>query len=159
MSTETDMYRKFGNFEFRKEIPVKPYNEFRELVGWGALPEEEAEVCIANSQLTISCWTSDEKAPGQSKMIGMSRMLWDYGYSAYLSDVIVLPEYQMKGIGREMVTRLLSELTKRLKPGWKAKVNLQAAKGKEPFYEKMGFERRPNEHSGCGMLITIKKEA
>lgn len=32
-----------------------------------------------------------------------------------------------------------------------------AAKGKEKFYEKMGFEIRPNEFSGPGMTKWMKK--
>ena len=34
---------------------------------------------------------------------------------------------------------------------------LGAAKGKEEFYEKMGFIRRPNEESGAGMTMWRKK--
>ena len=34
---------------------------------------------------------------------------------------------------------------------------LGAAKGKEPFYEQLGFLRRPNEMSGCGMSVYIEK--
>ena len=34
---------------------------------------------------------------------------------------------------------------------------LGAAKDKEPFYEKLGFHRRPNEFSGDGMSMSRKK--
>ena len=34
---------------------------------------------------------------------------------------------------------------------------LGAAKDKEPFYEKFGFIRRPNEFSGDGMSMWRKK--
>ena len=38
-----------------------------------------------------------------------------------------------------------------MKPGYKVKMCLMAAKGKEPFYEKFGFSERPNENLGAGM--------
>ena len=38
-----------------------------------------------------------------------------------------------------------------MKPGYKVKLNLNSAKGKEPFYEKFGFKVRPNEEAGAGM--------
>lgn len=38
-----------------------------------------------------------------------------------------------------------------MKPGYKVKLNLNSAKGKEPFYEKFGFKIRPNEECGAGM--------
>ena len=36
-------------------------------------------------------------------------------------------------------------------------INLMAAKDKEPFYEKLGFMRRPNDERGCGMTRFLKK--
>jgi len=37
-------------------------------------------------------------------------------------------------------------------------VNLMSAKGREPFYEKFGFNVRPNENRGAGMDQWIQKE-
>ena len=38
-----------------------------------------------------------------------------------------------------------------MKPGYIVNLNLNSAKGKEPFYEKLGFVERPNEDAGAGM--------
>ena len=38
-----------------------------------------------------------------------------------------------------------------MKPGWKVTLNLNSAKGKEPFYKKLGFKERPNDEAGAGM--------
>ncbi len=38
-----------------------------------------------------------------------------------------------------------------MKPGYKVKLTLNSAKGKEAFYEKFGFRVRPNEDAGPGM--------
>jgi len=37
-------------------------------------------------------------------------------------------------------------------------VNLMSAKGREHFYEKFGFEIRPNDNLGAGMSQWIKKD-
>ena len=36
-------------------------------------------------------------------------------------------------------------------------VGLMSAKGKERFYEKFGFQKRPNEFQGNGMILRISK--
>ena len=70
---------------------------------------------------------------------------------AFLSDVIVVPEYQGQGIGRHLVEAVIQRIKDDMKPGYKVKLNLNSAKGKEPFYEKFGFKIRPNEDCGAGM--------
>lgn len=42
-----------------------------------------------------------------------------------------------------------------LKEGWKIKIVLISAKGKEEFYKKFGFNERPNEDAGAGMDLWI----
>ena len=42
-------------------------------------------------------------------------------------------------------------------PNWKVCIDLRASKGKEPFYEKLGFEAMTAEASGCGMEKMIEK--
>ena len=54
---------------------------------------------------------------------------------SYICDVAVHPEYQGKGLGRQVVMRLV-EFSKDHR-----KIILYAAVGKEPFYLKLGFKR------------------
>ena len=44
-----------------------------------------------------------------------------------------------------------------MKTGWKVKVILLAAAGRESFYEQFGFVKRPNDHEGCGMNLILRK--
>jgi GNAT superfamily N-acetyltransferase len=131
------------------EINVEDYNKFRDLVGWDALEVEEAQAGIDNSSFVISCKDG-------IRTVGIARMIWDRGYIAFLSDVIVYPDYRGMGIGKEMVTRLLNDMKEQLKPGWKVKVNLMSAPGKEPFYQKIGLSERPNKYSGAGMDMWLQ---
>ena len=129
---------------YTDEITAEEYMDLRDQMGWTQFPLEEAQACIDNAYMVL-CVRDDEKA------IGVVRLLWDGGYIAYLSDVIVSEEYQGRGIGRSLVEACIDRLKKDLKPGYKVKMNLNAAKGKEKFYEKFGFRRRPNEDAGAGM--------
>lgn len=82
------------------------------------------------------------------KCIGMARIVGD-GYHYMVYDVVVLKDYQNKGIGLKIMTRLL-ELFNSLKG--RRNLSLGASKGIEPFYEKLGFKTRPfGESVGAGM--------
>jgi predicted N-acetyltransferase YhbS len=87
----------------------------------------------------------------------MGRMLFDFGYTAYLGDVIVRPEYQGQGIGTMIVTALKDKVMEAAEPGDKIMFILGAAKGKEAFYEQFGFKKRPNDFNGSGMSMWREK--
>ena len=125
-------------------ITPEEYLGLREKVGWMQFPLEEAKACIDNAYMVL-CVRDDEKA------IGVVRLLWDGGYIAFLSDVIVMAEYQGQGIGRKLVEAVIRRIQEEMKPGYKVKLTLNSSKGKEPFYEKFGFRVRPNDDAGHGM--------
>lgn len=125
-------------------ITSEEYMELRRKVGWCEFPLDEAQAGIDNSYM-ILC------ARDEGKAVGIMRLLWDGGYIAFLSDVIVDPQYQGHGIGKTLVNSCIRKIIEDMKPGYKVKLNLMAAKGKEPFYERFGFEERPNDNLGAGM--------
>ena len=125
-------------------ITPEEYLELRKKVGWMQFPVEEAKNCVENAYMLL-CVRDDEEA------VGVVRLLWDGGYVAFLSDVIVDLRFQGQGIGRTLVEAVIKRIKDDMKPGYKVKLNLNSAKGKEPFYEKLGFEERPNENNGAGM--------
>ena len=129
---------------YAKEITPEEYLELRRKVGWCVFPVEEAKAGIDNAY-TVLCARDDDKA------VGVVRLLWDGGYIAFLADVIVDPAYQRQGIGKHLVESTIQRMKADMKPGYKVKLNLMAAKGKEPFYERFGFEERPNDKLGAGM--------
>ena len=130
--------------KYDDHITAEEYMNLRKRVGWIEFPLEEAQASIDYAYMLI-CVRDDDKA------IGVVRLLWDRGYIAFLSDVIVDPYYQGQGIGRKLVQSCIDRIRKDMKPGYKVKLTLNAAQGKEPFYEKFGFRVRPNEHAGPAM--------
>lgn len=105
---------------------------------------EQAEGAINNSFCLISV-----KFGGET--VAMARLLWDFGYCAYLSDVIVDFSHRHKGLASMMIESLTASLQQSLKEGWCVKLMLMAAKGREGFYEQFGFVQRPNDNTGAGM--------
>ena len=72
---------KYGEY-----ITPEEYLGLRKMVGWRLFPLEEAKNCVENAYMVL-CVRDDERP------IGVVRLSWDGGYVAFLSDVIVIPEY------------------------------------------------------------------
>ncbi len=136
------------NVIYKEFISVEDYNILREAVGWGKLCDEQAQQGLDNSAYVISCYDND-------KIVGTARIIWDKGYISYLADVMVMPEYQRMGIGYHLVEMAIEFMKSQVKEGWKIKIVLTAAKGKETFYSKFGFNERPNKYAGAGMDLLL----
>lgn len=59
--------------------------------------------------------------------------------------------------GEQIVKELMKKTLDAAYEGERIMFILGAAKGKEEFYEKLGFLKRPNEISGCGMSLSMVK--
>ncbi len=109
-------------------------------------PMEQVERALKNGLFNVS-------AIYKGEVIGMGRLVGDGAMYWYLQEIIVLPEFQGKGIGRRIVNRLIDHIKSTAIPGTGVQVGLTAVKGKEPFYEKLGFSCGI---SGMTMLIDIE---
>lgn len=132
---------------FDKKITYEDYNELRRLVGWGSISQRQFNISIPNSRfITVG------KCDG--KTISMARAVGDGGYHLLVVDVIVHPDFQRQGIGKQMIAQLMDFVKSGyVEPGETTMVSLLSAKDKEPFYEKVGFMRRPNDERGAGMSL------
>ena len=138
------------NIEYVNYISVEDYTLLRDSVGFRKIPFRQATRGLKNTAYQVAAKDGD-------RVIGMARILWDGGYTAYLADVIVHPEYQGRHIGQQMVKNIVGYLRSQLEPGESILFSLGAAKEKEPFYLKLGFENRPNGHQGAGMSQWLTK--
>ena len=125
-------------------LSVEDYCELRSSVGWASIVEEQARSGLEHSDFIVSCRDN-------GYTVGCARVFWDKGYIAYLADVMVKPAYQGQGIGKRLVTECIRYIDAQLKDGWKIKIVIVSAKGKEKFYEQFGFSTRPNDREGAGM--------
>ncbi len=71
------------------------------------------------------------------KMVGMGRALSDFVSDAYIQDVVVMKEYQGRGIGKKIIQTLITGL-KEHGVDW---IGLIAEPGTTNFYENLGFEQ------------------
>ena len=132
--------------EYTHMLSAKEYCELRAAVQWQPIVEDQAQSGLDHSDFIVACRE-------QEKIVGCARIFWDKGYIAYLADVMVKPEYQGRGIGKKLVESCISYIQSQLKEGWRIKIVIVSAKGKEGFYEQFGFQVRPNENDGAGMQM------
>lgn len=90
---------------------------------------DDASTMLTHTDLAISAWDGNE-------LVGFGRVLTDYVYRATIWDVIVAKPYQGRGIGTEIVQRILQH------PSLK-KVELFWLCTRMPgFYERLGFSSK-----------------
>lgn len=125
------------------------YRRLRTSVGWLNFSEEQTRKSIMCSLYTVA-------AVDKNRTVAMGRLIGD-GLYYMVVDIVVQPEYQRRGIGTHVVNMLVGYVESRVPVGGRASIFLAAEKGKESFYEKMGFKRIPHDYCGSGMRKGIQK--
>lgn len=128
---------------------AEEFVELRAACGWGAVEPAIAERALAAGLLGVV-------ARDGNRVAGFGRVVGDGVLYFYLQDIIVRPEFRGQGVGRLIVEALLGEVLRRAPHG--ATIGLMAAEGKEGFYEKFGFTRRPTDRLGAGMTRFVLAE-
>lgn len=134
---------------FTHTITIEEYNKLRASVDFITIRPNRAATALNNSLYTLI-------AMDGTKPVGMARVVGDGGYVYFICDVIVRPEYQSNGLGRCIIETILSWLKDQVNDGETIMVNLMSAMNKEPFYEKLGFNKRPFGNHGSGMSLWLK---
>ena len=133
-----------------EELPDKQeYHYLFESTGWNKIytaSPDELEIANRNSWLTI-CALDDDK------LVGFGRVVTDFTLHAMIFDLIVLPDYQGRGIG----TKVLKTLVEKCRAQGLRDVQLFCAKGQSAFYEKNGFEVRPDNAPGMQLKRSLLK--
>ena len=135
---------------FTHEIDIEDYNNLRASVDFITILPKRARIALQNSLYTLIAMDSDTP-------VGMARVVGDGGYVYFICDVIVRPSHQSQGLGRKIIENVLSWLESQVDEGETIMVNLMSAMNKEPFYEKLGFHKRPFDNHGSGMSQWIGK--
>jgi len=69
------------------------------------------------------------------KLIGMARAITDFYWVAYISDLVVDPNFQKMGLGKKLILKLRSELSE------ECKLLLLAAPFATDYYPHIGFSK------------------
>jgi GNAT superfamily N-acetyltransferase len=92
---------------------------------------ERIGTMLANANHTLTAWDGD-------KLVGIARSIRDFAWCCYLSDLTVDPEYQGRGIGRELVWRTKKSV------GEQVTLHLFSTPGAVEFYRHIGMENLTN---------------
>lgn len=123
------------------------YCRLRESVGWDNFSKEQIQAALNNSLYTVAVFENNQA-------VGMGRLIGD-GMYLIIADIVVIPAYQKNGIGSRIINMLIEYAAKELPSGGRTSIQLISEKGKEPFYEKLGFKLIPNDFCGSGMRKVI----
>ena len=125
---------------------IEEYQGLRRAVGWLDVETEAIESGLQNSLFSVCVIL-------KNKVVGCGRVIGDRGIYFYVQDVIVLPEFQRKGIGGRIMGAIMEYLKTHACEG--AFIGLMAAKGVSKFYERYGFKKRPSD--APGMFLVLRK--
>ena len=117
-------------YRTQKDLPCNELYQLFLAVGWATEPTSQGiidnfNIGFINSTFVFSAWVD-------GKLVGCVRVLSDLHFRSIIYDLAVLPAFQKKGIGRELVRRCRNACES---SEWL--VQTDEAKG---FYEKIGFK-------------------
>jgi ribosomal protein S18 acetylase RimI-like enzyme len=115
--------------EWLLEQDAIDWDELSNLYRIAPLGEKSAaDLRLVFSNSRFKCFVRDA-----GRLVGVGRAVADGADCSYICDVAVHPDYQGRGLGRDIILRL-----KELSAGHK-KIILYANPGAEPFYRRLGF--------------------
>ncbi|MFA5498458.1 MAG: GNAT family N-acetyltransferase [Candidatus Cloacimonadia bacterium] len=118
-------------FRITKEVDLNDLVLLYKAAGWWSEKNDTIDFLSDLVKKTYIFLGAYEKG----RLIGMGRSICDGVSDSYIQDVTVLPEYRNRGIGGEIIKKLVEELkTRGIK--W---IGLIGEPGTQSFYEKLGF--------------------
>jgi GNAT superfamily N-acetyltransferase len=126
---------------YKEEQPdINSYMELFNTTGWNTeykLSIDEMKKALNNSWYMVSAYSED-------RLVGFGRVVTDGVIHAMIYEMIVLPESQRKGIGKQILKMLVGKcLQNNIRD-----IQLFCAKGKKEFYIRNGFVSRPYDAPG-----------
>lgn len=110
---------------------VEEYLALRRAADLGARDADGARRALPNSLVAVTVRNHGE-------LVAMGRVVGDGGCHVQIVDVAVHPQWQRKGLGREIAKRLIAWCEAELPPS--CHMSLVASPDAVPLYETFGFE-------------------
>ena len=131
-------------YTFHEEtLSAARYNELREAVDWGTLPEPVVAKALSNSLYTVV-------AKSGGRVVGFARVIGDGGLCYYIQEIIVEPDHRRNGIASRFMEMIIDYMKRTAVP--RSYIGVFVGKGLESFYSRYGFWRRPSAEMGPGMM-------
>ena len=130
-----------GCKENDENISVNDYQNLHVAVGWKIIDDKQIEIALKHSMF-ISC------AKQENQVIGMARIVGDFGRHGVLTDVIVLPQFQKMGVGRKLIEDLMGQVQDFVNKRDEFLVEFTPTPENIGFYQKCGFKNEPSKMYG-----------
>ena len=133
--------------EYKEHTPTPgQFNRLTDRVSWGKRDENVVAKALERTLYSLCAFDGE-------KIVGYGRIIGDETIFLYIQDIMVVPEYQGRGVGTGVMKNLLEKIDEYRKLNPRIRVYLGADKGKEGFYEKLGFSTRREAGLGPGMIM------
>ncbi len=136
---------------YTNTITQESANSIRASVGFRKIHPEQLQASLDGSALIVAAYD-------RSRAIGMARLIWDGGSVALIRDIIVVPDYQMRGVEDELIEQIFAFLNSKLKPGFGIQVDVMAWDNQKKIYEGLGFQPSVPQRRGTPMHICLTNE-
>lgn len=133
------------------ELNAQQFLNIYRSVGWEAPTLKQVECALENSEAVFSL--EENGSP-----VGMVRIIGDGGLSFYIKDFAIIPDHQNQGLGSILLKEVENYVKCSIQPQWAVSLELISSQPGQKFYEKHGFEPRPNDWDGPGMMKMIRSE-
>lgn len=134
--------------EYIEKIPsADEYNRLYASVGWGNTDNAVIDKALENSVYMICAYDG-------GNIVGFGRLIGDRSMFLYVQDFMVIPEYQGRHIGSEIMKRIIDRVNALKKDNPDIRTYLGASEpDKAEFYRKFGFVTREEAGLGAGMVM------
>lgn len=130
----------------KKDIIAEDFVNIRENLEWNTIPIDLVRKAIDGSMINISVFE-------ENKCVGVGRIVGDNALKGMLTDIMVLKDYQNKGVGKLIVTTLIKELEEFVKEGECFQLEASPTKDNRDFYIKCGLKYKPENQDGVYLWI------
>ena len=134
---------------FVESLTYEDYSQLRASVGWKNFSREQAERALTRGAFSLSVKDGEQT-------VAMGRAIGD-GLYYTLVDIVVRPDYQGQGVGTRVIHWLLDRIEQEMPENSRVSVRLLSEKGREGFYERLGFRRLPHEFCGSALRKVLYK--
>ena len=134
------------HFLIKKDIKTSDFVRIRRNLKWNEIPETLVEKAINGSMINISVYDNEE-------CVGVGRIVGDGALKGMLTDIMVLNEFQGKGVGKLIVTSLIKELENMVNDGCCFQLEASPTANNREFYIKCGLKYKPQNQDGVYLWI------
>ena len=127
-----------------EDLTVDSYQYLRHTTDWFQLDDEVVRESLENDLFALTAYDGD-------KLVGMGRVVGDGAIYFYIQDIIVIPEYQGRGVGSIIMESIEAYLDSVAYNN--SFIGLMAAEGVAEFYHRFGYKERPADKPGMSKLF------